>query len=245
MACEVGRGKRYEFCIIERLDAVHVRIVHALAAIDRDAREVHGTGALALVDARLRDDLIRRLAAHIVLGVEIGPGKDIGVKEPERHVHRLDVLRAIGPGKAVGQQILALVEGLQSLLRLFLRLLEREDEVRLHHPLEFCRHHVGAAAVGTFCRHRIAIGNELGAARGAGLHGHGAALLWRPLAARCGSVKFGFLCFGSAPGGFLIPGEHRLDGRDLKFGAAVLAADRIASRLEGKRRTALRAFIAD
>ena len=206
---------------------------------------MHRTRALALIDARLRDDLIRRLAAHIVLGAEVGPREDIGIEKPERHVHRLDVLRAVGPGEAVRQQVLALVEFLQGLLRLFLRLLERQDEVGLHHALELRWHHVGAAAVGTFCCHRIAVGDELGAARGAGLHGHGAALLWRPLAARCGSVKFGFLCFGSAPGGFLIPGEHRLDGRDLKFGAAVLAADRIASRLEGKRRTALRAFIAD
>ena len=67
---EVGGGEGDELAVVERLDALHVLIVHALAAVDGDALKRHGAAALAAVVAGFGDDLVRSLVHAVVLGAE-------------------------------------------------------------------------------------------------------------------------------------------------------------------------------
>ena len=87
------------------------------------------------VDACLRDGLSRGLRHIVGLRTERRTCVDIGIKEPERNVHRLDLLDAVRVLECIGEQPPALVELLERGDSVLFRLFERNDDCRAQPPV--------------------------------------------------------------------------------------------------------------
>ena len=155
-----------------------------------------------------------------------------GIEQPERDVHRLDVLDAVVRGERVRQQPFPFVKFLQRRHRVLLRLLERNHEVGLQHAAETVRQHGRVAAVAALRRHRVLVGDDLRAAGGAGEGPHRGHLVLAPFAARGLGIPFGLLGLLGLCRHFLLFLEKLFDGADLQLRAAVFARHLVVSGLE-------------
>ena len=245
---EVGGGEGDELTVVERLDALHVLVVHALATVHGDAFKRHRAAAFTAVVAGLGDDLVRGLAHAVVLRAECCARTDVRVEQPEGDIHGLDFLDAVLGGECAREDVFPKPRAVEFLERgdgVLFGLLERDDEVWAEHAHELARNHVRAAAVGALGRHRVAVGDELGAAGGTGLDLHRFRLGRVPFTACALGLPFRFLRLGGERRLLLRFLKECLDGCNVELGVAVLAGHVVVSRQKGEGGAAVGAFVAD
>ena len=240
-ACQISGAEGNHFFVIKRLDAFHKGIV---AAIYRNALKGHGAFTFAVIDNGSRNNLIIGFINTVAGTLIAAAGTNLGVKQPERYIHRLDILHTIVGRKGVRQQSSSLVEFLKGSNSLLFGFLEGDDEVRLQHTFEAARQHGRAAAVAAFCCHGVAVAHNLRTAAGAGERLHLLCFVSFPFAAGSRGIPLsllGSLRFSSS--GFL-GGIHFFYSLNFQLGTAVFAGHLIMTWQKRKRRAAVRALIA-
>ena len=243
-ACQISSAEGNHFAVVKWLDALHKGIVHLLAAIYRDALKGHGAFTLAVIDNGSRNNLIIGFINTVAGTLIAAAGTNLGVKQPKRYIHRLDILHTIVGRKGVRQQGSSLVEFLEGSNSFLFGFLEGDDEVRLQHAFEAARQHGRAAAVAAFCCHGVAIAHNLRTAAGAGKRLHLLCFVSFPFTAGSRGIPLcllGSLRFGSS--GFL-GGIHFFYSLNFQLGTAVFAGHLIMTGQKRQRRAAVRALIA-
>ena len=245
VAGQVCRGEGNHLAVIERFDAFHIGIVHLLAAVHRNPFELHGADALHVIDAGFRNNCVRRVNDQIIFRFEDRRRRNLGIEQPERHVHGLDIFHTVVGRKRVRQKLPPFIEFLQGFHSFFFRLFERNDVVRLQHPLKPGGNHGGVATITAFRRNRIFIADQFRAAGGAGKGLQVCGFVFREFAACMLRVPFRFLgfCFLRRP--FFLPGKHFFNGLDLKFRTAVLTGHFIIAGQKTQRGATVWTFVAD
>ena len=244
IACQISGAEGNHFFIIKRLDAFHKGIVHLLAAIYRDALKGHGAFTFAVIHNGSCNNFIIGFINTVAGTLIAAAGANLGVKQPERYIHCLNILHTIVGCKGVRQQGSSLVEFFEGSNSFLFGFLEGDDEVRLQHTLEAARQHGRAAAIAAFCCHGVAVAHNLRTAAGAGKRLHLLGFVSFPFAAGSRGIPLGLLGslrFGSS--GFL-GGIHFFYSLNFQLGTAVFAGHLIMTRQKRQRRAAVRALIA-
>ena len=84
--------ERLERAVVIRLDGIHVAVGHLGRAVHRHAHELRGTGAADIIVLGRGDDIIAVAVAGAGRGFILTRTGGIGIEQPERDIHALDLL---------------------------------------------------------------------------------------------------------------------------------------------------------
>ena len=245
VAGEISRAEFLKVIVIERLDTLHVSIVHLFGAVNGNPFKAHCPGASAVVNAYLGDDFVGRGDDVMFFGSELGLRGDFGIEQPEGNVHGLNRLNAVVRREVTRQEQMPLVKLLEGGNGVGFGLLERDNVIGLQHAIEPLRNHRWVAAIDALSRHGVFVADKLGTATRTRERMKSLSLVARPLGAGVLGCPLSLLSLRRTCCKFLLALEEFFNRGDFKLRAAVFASHSLLAGHKTKRRAAVRAFITD
>ena len=153
---------------------------HLGRAVHRHAHELRGTGAADIIVPGRGDDIIAVAVAGAGRGFILARTGGVGIEQPERDIHALDLLDMILRREGIGQESLPAIVFFQCGLGGVLIQHKRQDKLRPLHAAELPRDDRWIAAVRAACRGGRLVTDQLCAAGRAGIAAQSGGLVFAP-----------------------------------------------------------------